>query len=81
MFLLKRLAGILHLANRRPVEPAPLPRVRDMDGPTIRLPRLGQPGVNVGRAYTGSVYVSRTGRHRSPDRNRVPARLTRQHVA
>ena len=81
MSLLNRLSGMLHRANRRPVEPAPLPRVRDLDGPTIRLPRLGQPGVNAGRAYTGRVYESRTGRHRSPDWNRVPARLTRQHVA
>ncbi len=50
-----------------------VPRVREVDGPTIRLPRVGEPGVNDGRRYTP--------RHRVPDTNVVPARFTRQQVA
>lgn len=53
-----------------------VPRVREIDGPTVRLPRVGDPGVNDGRRYT-----PRDGRHRAPDVNQVPARFTRQQVA
>ncbi len=53
-----------------------VPRVREIDGPTARLPRVGDPGVNDGRRYT-----PRVGRHRTPDINNVPARFTRQQVA
>ncbi|MCG5464154.1 hypothetical protein MED01_002319 [Micromonospora sp. MED01] len=87
-----RLTGKLHNAIREALTPAPLPanvlpmaagratvrvpRVREIDGPTIRLPRAGEPGVNEGRRYT-----PRDGRHRAPDTNVVPARFTRQRVA
>lgn len=53
-----------------------VPRVREIDGPTIRLPRVGEPGVN-----DGSRYTSRSGRHRAADTNTMPARFTRQQVA
>lgn len=55
-----------------------MPRLGEIDGPTVRLPRPGDPGVNDGPRYTPRTPA---GRHRAPDNNQVPARFTRQQVA
>ncbi|MEV5211411.1 hypothetical protein AB0K35_28445 [Micromonospora sp. NPDC053740] len=55
------------------------PRARDIDGPTVQMVLPGAPGVNEGDRYTRPDGV--IGRDRSPDRNQVPVRFTRQQVA
>lgn len=70
---------VLPVTGRARVPLGNMPRVREVDGPTIRLPRPGQPGVNSGGGYTPRPGVVR---HRAPDgNNQVPSSFTRQRVA
>lgn len=65
--------------GRARVPLANMPRVWEVDEPTKVLVWPGTPGVNDGARYVRPEGV--IGRHRSPDKNQMPARFTRQRVA
>jgi hypothetical protein len=65
---------VLPVMGRARVPLANMPRVGEIDGDTMWMPRPGDPGVNGGPGY-------RPGRHRAPDYNEMPARFARQRVA
>lgn len=74
-----RNVRVLPVSGRVRMPSGNMPRVREIDGPTIRIPRAGEPGVNAGARYTPRPGVVR---HRAADNNNsVPTAFTRQRVA
>ncbi|MEV0214231.1 hypothetical protein [Micromonospora sp. NPDC050695] len=76
-------ARVLPAMGRARVPLKNMPRVwevaKGVDGPTERLIRPGDPGVNAGASYVRPDGV--IGRARPSDANQMPARFTRQQVA